>query len=213
MFINMRMKLWYALLALVLISKCIAGIELNGIPSAINPTNTARMKTGLKQDKNSKGMPESVFKGLLSGTINTVFKPNTANPVVVAKAASKGSSKDPLPSGFDAPKKKGKKESAEDEAPAEKKTDAKEKAEEEMDLEEEKPKKAAPKPAAGSILGPIIIFGVVGLAIAGAAILGITFFVSRYISERTRRLRYLEALKPAYIKRGDGLDLHREMVE
>ncbi|KAI5190787.1 hypothetical protein NECID01_1154 [Nematocida sp. AWRm77] len=82
--------------------------------------------------------------------------------------------------------------------------------------EEAEPEAEAAPPQASflsSSLVKILIFSLLGVLLAGGVVLGLMYFVSQAISKRTRRLRYMESLKPAHLRRGDGFDDMREVIE
>jgi len=77
--------------------------------------------------------------------------------------------------------------------------------------EENIPEKQAPSIFSSQLVKGFLIATAVVL-FAGVVVLGLGYAVSRMMAERARKLRYMESLKPAYIKRGDGLDEYREIL-
>lgn len=70
-------------------------------------------------------------------------------------------------------------------------------------------KKLIPKSGSGNIVLFIAIGATAGVLILAAG----GYLVYRAVKKRNRRLRYIESLRMAYVKKGDGLDAHREVLE
>ncbi|OAG28854.1 hypothetical protein NEDG_00993 [Nematocida displodere] len=140
---------------------------------------------------------------LLSKTLKKTSKAKAApedgdDEAIAAKKSSKTKTK------ASAPKKR----------PAEKTKPSKKDAVDESDDFSEEMLPPAPKSASSGIgVLHILGFAAAGLGFAIAAISFIIYAVSKVVSRRSRRLRYMESLKPAYIRRGDGLDEYREVIE
>lgn len=70
-------------------------------------------------------------------------------------------------------------------------------------------KKLLPRSASGNIL----LFAVSGAAVGALLLAAGGYLVYRAVKKRNRRLRYIESLRMAYVKKGDGLDAYREVLE